>query len=53
MQYLFSVITDSPELATPDEMASIDTFNERIEAAIDPNALEQRQIREARLGDGR
>ena len=33
MQYLFSVITDSPELATPDEMASIDTFNERIEAA--------------------
>ena len=33
MQYLVSVITDSPALATPDEMAAIDAFNERLIAA--------------------
>ena len=32
MQYLVSVITDSPELATPDEMAAIDVFNDRLQA---------------------
>ena len=29
MQYLVSVITDSTDLATPDEMAAIDVFNDR------------------------
>jgi hypothetical protein len=29
MQYLFSVIHDSTELATPSEMAAIDAFNDR------------------------
>ena len=28
MQYLVSVITDSAELATPEEMAAIDAFND-------------------------
>ncbi|GAA6526299.1 YciI family protein [Intrasporangium sp. DVR] len=28
MQYLFSVIHDQTDLATPEEMAAIDTFNE-------------------------
>lgn len=32
MQYLISVIHDSASLATPDEMAAIDTFNERLQA---------------------
>jgi len=32
MQYLFSVIHDSASLATPDEMAAIDTFNDRLTA---------------------
>jgi hypothetical protein len=32
MQYLVSVITDSPELATDDEMAAIDVFNDRHQA---------------------
>jgi hypothetical protein len=32
MQYLFSVIHDSPELATPGEMAAIDVFNDRLVA---------------------
>ena len=32
MQYLVSVITDSPELATADEMATIDVFNDRLQA---------------------
>jgi hypothetical protein len=32
MQYLVSVIFDGASLATPDEMAAIDTFNERLEA---------------------
>lgn len=32
MQYLVSVIFDSEALATPDEMADIDAFNERLEA---------------------
>jgi hypothetical protein len=32
MQYLVSVIHDSADLATPDEMAAIDTFNDRINA---------------------
>jgi hypothetical protein len=32
MQYLVSVINDSPELATPEEMAAIDAFNDRLEA---------------------
>ena len=32
MQYLVSVIHDSASLATPDEMAAIDVFNERIQA---------------------
>jgi hypothetical protein len=32
MQYLVSVINDSSDLATSDEMAAIDTFNERLEA---------------------
>ena len=31
MQYLVSVITDSPELATADEMAAIDVFNDRLQ----------------------
>ena len=31
MQYLFSVIHDEPSLATPDEMAAIDTFNDRLQ----------------------
>jgi hypothetical protein len=32
MQYLVSVITDQPGLATPDEQAAIDTFNDRLKA---------------------
>jgi hypothetical protein len=30
MQYLVSVIYDSTQLATPDEMAAIDVFNDRL-----------------------
>ena len=30
MQYLFSVIHDSTELATPSEMAATDAFNDRL-----------------------
>ena len=30
MQYLVSVIHDSTDLATPDEMAAIDVFNDRM-----------------------
>jgi hypothetical protein len=30
MQYMFSVIHDSSELATPSEMAAIDAFNDRL-----------------------
>ena len=30
MQYLVSVIHDSAELATPEEMAAIDAFNDRL-----------------------
>jgi hypothetical protein len=33
MQYLVSVITDTDDLATPDEMAAIDVFNDRLQAA--------------------
>ena len=32
MQYLVSVIDDKSNSATPDEMAAIDAFNDRIEA---------------------
>ena len=32
MQYLFSVIHDSPELAPANEMAAIDVFNEQLVA---------------------
>ena len=32
MQYLFSVIHDSASLATPEEMAAIDVFNDRLVA---------------------
>ncbi len=32
MQYLVSVIHDSADLATPEEMAAIDVFNERLTA---------------------
>ncbi|WP_200210686.1 YciI family protein [Micromonospora coerulea] len=32
MQYLFSVIFDKPGLATPDEMAAIDVFNDQLVA---------------------
>jgi hypothetical protein len=32
MQYLVSVINDSSDLATPDEMAAIDVFNDRLQA---------------------
>jgi hypothetical protein len=32
MQYLFSVITDTSERATPDEDAAIDVFNDRLQA---------------------
>src|SRR5277367_6992717 len=32
MQYLFAVIHDSAELATPSEMAAIDAFNDRLQA---------------------
>ena len=32
MQYLVSVIHDSPSLATDDEMATIDIFNEQLQA---------------------
>ena len=32
MQYLVSVINDSADLATPDEMATIDVFNDRLQA---------------------
>ena len=32
MQYLFSVIHDQAGLATPDEMAAIDVFNDRLQA---------------------
>jgi len=32
MQYLVSVIHDQPGLATPDEMAAIDAFNDRLQA---------------------
>ena len=30
MQYLVSVVHDSSDLATPDEMAAIDVFNDRL-----------------------
>jgi hypothetical protein len=30
MQYLVSVIADTPGLATPDEMAAVDAFNDRL-----------------------
>ncbi|GIJ76640.1 Uncharacterized conserved protein [Micromonospora phaseoli] len=32
MQYLVSVIDDTARLATPDEMAAIDAFNDRLQA---------------------
>ena len=32
MRYLMSVIHDQPSLATPDEYAAIDVFNERLQA---------------------
>jgi hypothetical protein len=32
MQYLVSVINDTADLATPDEMAAIDVFNEGLQA---------------------
>ncbi|GHF29138.1 hypothetical protein GCM10017786_74090 [Amycolatopsis deserti] len=32
MQYLFSVIHDQPSLATPEEDAAIDVFNDRLQA---------------------
>jgi hypothetical protein len=32
MQYLFSVIDDTAGLATPEEMAAIDVFNDRLQA---------------------
>jgi hypothetical protein len=32
MQYLVSVIHDTADLATPDEMAAIDAFNDRLQA---------------------
>ncbi len=32
MQYLFSVIDDTAGSATPDEMAAIDVFNDRLKA---------------------
>ena len=32
MQYLLSVINDSASLATPDEAAAIDVFNDRLQA---------------------
>jgi hypothetical protein len=32
MQYLVSVIHNAPDLATPDEMAAIDVFNDRLNA---------------------
>jgi hypothetical protein len=32
MQYLVSVIDDTPSSGTPDEMADIDVFNERLQA---------------------
>ncbi len=32
MQYLFSVIHDQPDLATPDEAEAIDAFNDRLQA---------------------
>ena len=32
MQYLVSVITDSTDPSTPDEMAAIDVFNDRLQA---------------------
>lgn len=32
MKYLFSVIDDQTGTASPDEMAAIDTFNDRLEA---------------------
>ena len=32
MQYLVSVIDDKADLATPDELAAIDVFNDRLEA---------------------
>jgi hypothetical protein len=32
MQYLVSVIHDSADLATPDEMAAIDVFNDKLAA---------------------
>jgi hypothetical protein len=32
MQYLVSVIFDSPGLATPEEMAAIDVFNDRLQS---------------------
>ena len=31
MQYLFSVVADSTDLATPDEEAAIDVFNDRLQ----------------------
>jgi hypothetical protein len=32
MQYLVSVINDTDDLATPEEMAAIDVFNDRLQA---------------------
>jgi hypothetical protein len=33
MQYLFSVIHDAADLATPEEQAAIDVYNDRLQAA--------------------
>ena len=32
VQYLLSVLTDTPDLATAEEMTAIDAFNERLQA---------------------
>ncbi|NUT31593.1 MAG: hypothetical protein HOV79_00820 [Hamadaea sp.] len=32
MHYLVSVVHDAPDLATPEEMAAIDTFNDRLKS---------------------
>ncbi len=32
MQYLFSVISDSATLGTPEEMVAVDVFNDRLQA---------------------
>src|SRR5262249_61128414 len=41
-QYLFSVLADTTDLATAEEMAAIDAFNEQLQAHARPLGLRRR-----------